>query len=58
MSDYFLQQHIQRRHPDAQLGGAKGGVDETSGKAEEMEKEMADLKQRLQSTELSLGGIF
>ncbi|XP_075248866.1 uncharacterized protein LOC142341640 isoform X3 [Convolutriloba macropyga] len=54
MSDYFLQQHIQRRHPDALPGGVKGGVDETSGKVEEMEKEMADLKQRLQSTELSL----
>ena len=62
MSDYFLQQHVQRRHPDAlpsplpKTGAAATGDSESSsGKVEEMEKEMEQLKQRLQNTEMSLG---
>ncbi len=48
MSDYFLQNHIQRRHPEAVRG------QESSVKVGEMEKEITELKERLHSTELSL----
>ena len=62
MSDYFLQNHIQRRHPDYvtnvyhsqhQMHGNQSSS-LTQSKVMDLEKEITHLKERLNSTELSL----
>ena len=55
MSDYFLQQHTQRRHPEALKPSPRLEGDTHSDRVGELERELTTLKERLNNTELSLG---
>ncbi|XP_063726459.1 cilium assembly protein DZIP1L-like isoform X1 [Symsagittifera roscoffensis] len=54
MSDYFLQQHTQRRHPEALKPSPRLEGDTHSDRVGELERELTTLKERLNNTELSL----